>query len=63
MCLFDLWGRGLPAGGDSDISIFPGRSEQSERSPISLPARPVQFVKNGQKRLLWRAKRAFEDGR
>ena len=40
-----------------------GRSERSERSPISLPACPMQFVKNGKKKLLWRAKRAFEDGR
>ena len=27
----------------------PGRSERGERSPISLPTCPVQFVKDGQK--------------
>ena len=29
--------------------FYPGRSERSEQSTITLPACPVQFVKNGQK--------------
>ena len=34
---------------DPTHPYYPGRSEQSEWSPISVPTCPVQFVKNGQK--------------